>query len=345
MSLKRRSLEKVKPNDTKHFAKDAETNANYFDDIDSEYFHTQFINKIAEDEKNASGESSKSNHWTRHESQMNEYHGFTQTLSESQFEDTITPGQRFAMTQIPAVPNGQRLNEYRTQQQHKLNTSNAIFNDDEEVDEVPHELQSSQIFLDDLSKFNTNLDSAVNISINNSISLNCSQLNLTNYDGFDVYKNDKTFTEYLQLQRSMNAENKHNVNECDLSQLLNNCYQTQFQQEIENDFNECEKTIRHLKEDSEESDDKLLENIDLDGQMLMKMAEENKLNEKDVIPPPKEFCTDNFKKPIGTAQPPRLPVSTSTFCILGPFFGLPKKVERLIKEYKGIDDLYGRCTS
>lgn len=351
MSLKRRSTEKAVANDTKCFAKDEKSSVDYFDDIGSEYFHTQIINKIAEDEKNATGESSKSNLWTGHEQQMNEYHGFTQTLSESQFEDTITPGQRFALTQIPVVPNGQRTNEYRihsfTLQQNKLNTSNAKFNDDEELDEAAYELQSSQIFLDDVSKLNTNIDSDVNISINNSISINYSQLNLSKFDGFDVSKNNKTFTEYLQLQRSMNIENEHNVNECDLSQLLNDCYQTQYQQEVENAFNECEKTIKDLEEDSVEKDDEMLGNMDLDGQMLEKMAKENKLNAKDlaevsVIPPPKEFSSDNFKKPIGTAQPPRLPVTTSTFCILGPFFGLPKKVQRLIKEYKGIDELYGK---
>lgn len=36
-----------------------------------------------------------------------------------------------------------------------------------------------------------------------------------------------------------------------------------------------------------------------------------------------------------------VPVPASTFCVMGPFFGLPNRVKSLIREYKGINDLYG----
>lgn len=346
MSLKRRSTEKLNTNDTKHFAKDAKTSGHYFDDSGSEYFHTQFINKFSEDEKNATSGSSKSDkHEGTHDLHLTQYIGFTQTLSESQFEDTIPPGQKCTWTQVAPMPNEHRINESFSQQQNKLNASKAVFNDDEEIEAESYGHHSSQIFLDDVSKLNTNIGFNANISLNNSISLNLSQLNSSKFDGFDVFKSDKTLTEYLQLHRSMRDENQHNVNECDLSQLLNVCYQTQFQQEVESAFTECEKTIRNLDENSEEKVDTVLENFVSDETILKELAEVQELKDfadTGFIPPPKEFSSNNnFKKPIAIIQQPRMPVSTSTFCTLGPFFGLPRKVQSLIKEYKGIDELYG----
>lgn len=355
MSHKRRSIED-NGNHKKYFAASMnqkqgistdheKISSTYFDEVDSEFFHTQFIQQITEEEELATNDNSTD------ESKYVELCGFSQTLSESQFEDTISPGQRWC----PVVANKtQALNHssqsfIQHQNQQKLNITNLQYNDNEEAENEPIDHhQSSQMFLNDISELNVNIDPDANISVNSSNALNASELNLSKFDGFDLYKS-KTFAEYMELQRDMHIENQHNLEECDLSQTLDSCYQTQYQRDIESAFNECERTIRNLddaKEMADEGVDSVLKDINLDDNFTEEIIANNekKIQQETkktfVIPPPKEFGGDVFKKPV-TNMPLQRPVSTSTFCSLGPFFGLPKKVKNLIKEYKGIDELYG----
>lgn len=226
-------------------------------------------------------------------------------------------------------------------------------------------------------------------------------------DDFTFYQSNKTMNEYLELQRTMHAENQYNVqdDELDGRQLET---VTQYRMGIETTFNECERTIRGLDEDmfkdltdeDEETvqttgnkeaahnftefetdfDLSVLENAlrteenrgidtsevkpepfltqanqrtvkresqtavghnftetDFDISTLDKVIEKKCRDAKEIlksplIPKSKKIVT-NVVKPV--------PVPASTFCVMGPFFGLPNKVKSLIREYKGINDLYG----
>lgn len=166
-----------------------------------------------------------------------------------------------------------------------------------------------------------------------------------------IYKS-KNATMYIELQRTMEAENETNVIDDDfvdpeLSQAMKS---TQYQREIEGNLAKCEKTLCN-NENLNES----CRSIDMNVALNMSPADPcrglidinwNSPMIQGVRTPPSSLIKKRlsmFSKTRESAQSTPKPSTPKTnFRPIGPFFGLPIAVKSLIKEYKGIDELYGK---
>lgn len=218
----------------------------------------------------------------------------------------------------------------------KLNLT-QVFNDDfeEEIQEnaAPESCKQSQMFLD-IAKTMTQMPRH-------------QTQKLEELDG-RVYKS-KNASMYIELQRSMQLENETNVIDDnfvdpELSQAIKT---TQYRKEIEADFNKCEKTIRNFDNlnDSNRSVD-LNNAFNIDD--LNEDAKEINWNSPYT---PAVNASSVVKKRLAEFSKSRDSSmndhSGSSFILpdfaaKGPFFGLPIEVKDLIREYKGIDKLYGK---
>ncbi|XP_063708458.1 helicase POLQ-like [Culicoides brevitarsis] len=137
----------------------------------------------------------------------------------------------------------------------------------------------------------------------------------------EVQYSQKTGAHYVQRQRGMVVINEENVIEDDISLCQNSqIYTSQFHRDLEKVFEDCEKSILQNKDESSEAV-KGISRIDWD---------EDVFGEEVSVAP---NC-------VAPKTPQLKPISSATFSSMGPFFGLPMKVKNLIKEFKGIDDLY-----
>jgi DEAD/DEAH box helicase len=128
-------------------------------------------------------------------------------------------------------------------------------------------------------------------------------------------------TVYMEMQKSMAQVNDGNVTDEVLQEKVTTtqlAHPSQVQRDVNAVFDECERSIV-LPEPEQVFQD--AQEIDWSDEL--------------------SILAMHTQKPSAPAPPPRLQVVTaSPFCSMGPFFGLPMKVKRLIHEYKGIDDLY-----
>lgn len=147
-----------------------------------------------------------------------------------------------------------------------------------------------------------------------------------------VQTSQRTGAKYVQRQRSMVNRNEENVMEDDVLFVaqVQECT-SQYQRELEEAFDECEKSI--LNDKNNETNASCFNGIskiiwDEDGDDMM-VGINTPSQAKKVI---------QTQTSHGAVQ--LAPVSSATFTEMGPFFGLPLKVKKLIKEFKGIDELY-----
>lgn len=352
------------PNATQQNVAQHNDNYRYFDDNISQYFHTQTLRKMDEVVNAVTKPKCSLIAPQKSETRLGHCFGFSQYLtdSDSDEDDPVMPGQRYipppsqvlgtqsnsiadevmdaanisdsAMFAIPAVPDLPA--PILDTSMNDLNTAQFLLDDGN--DDV---FESSQ-FLNDVKSFVANASVSDNFDDPNwSLTLTSSELGQLCTQNFVVLKSNKTMNEYLQLQRSMEMENEENINQDDFNfDLLNQS--TQFHRNVEDTFNECERTIRGLDE---------FERSEMDVGEIRQETDHNAedINLSDFR---EEFDktylgNGNQFKPNGeaiTASKPAklLPVPASNFCNLGPFFGLPNRVKSLIREFKGIDDLYGK---
>lgn len=171
-------------------------------------------------------------------------------------------------------------------------------------------------------------------------------------DGTPCKRNNASI--YIQLQRSMQVENESNVNDDnfvdpELSQAIKS---TQYRREIEEDFAKCEQTICNIDKVNETS-----RSIDMNAALDLSTGLLRGLNDMDwnwnspVIPArtahtplsalvKKKLAVFSKSRETLLATPKLL--TPTYFSNMGPFFDLPISVKSLIKEYKGIDELYGK---
>lgn len=348
----------------------------YFDD-DTQYFHTQFIRKIDEAVRQAPGQQflvpaspvapqpNPSIH------QLSHCFGFSQDL-DSQYDETITSGQQYKPPSTQATTSAQHSTTTRQEWADSLdnsmllsadtNTAIDVSNDlkdlkssflDDNDDELLSNIdacvpQSSQQFLSDVKQFVGQNDQ---INSDHSMIFTNTQLDQIDVVNFVAYQSNRTMNEYLALQRTMHEENEQNVHEDNFAVDRQNV-STQFHRKFESTFNECERTIRGLDE-TNVLNELLVENnvpdyvnntvLDLNLNYTELAEEFNSTYSDEVIrgrmlEMEQQQQTDSFVRP-------NVPVPAALFCNKGPFYGMPVVVKSLIKEYKGINDLYGENSS
>lgn len=174
-------------------------------------------------------------------------------------------------------------------------------------------------------------------------------------DPVTVYTSVKNATAYIEMQRDMLEVNEANVGDDNfLDAELSQAYKsTQYRRELEDMFVNCEKTIcdaNNLKVVTPPENASHLAGLD-NMKWSQHEFEENKT-------PNRPNQTANFKTPLfsptnyvrqrldelkNKSISPKVGSGSAaaTFRGLGPFFGLPLLVKTLIRDYKGIPELYG----
>lgn len=230
--------------------------------------------------------------------------GFSQTLNESQFNDTISPGQ----TRFSAF-SSQLLNRTVNPNDSKATTVNN--GDDDDGGDVAaatefdsgNQPQCSQIFLNEVSALHSNITSMIDET------LMANKINATdigdNEEKFSVFRSNVTMSQYVQLQRP-----------ADENVLPVTATTATYDDQLQDDENEF---LAQFVMDNDWS------------QMIANGSESNAKLTK---------STSNGESNVQVVARHR-PVSAANFCVMGPFFGLPLKVKKLINEFKGINDLYG----
>lgn len=144
---------------------------------------------------------------------------------------------------------------------------------------------------------------------------NISRLTVARSSQPPTIRNVTNGSEYIQRQRSMAELNDENIGEEFLNHNLTNLLNSsQYRTEVETVFNDCERSIIQTNVSrSQAQREEAINNI-----------HDINWDESQVVIPKTQKGERSF------------------FCDMGPFYGLPLQVKRLIKEFKGIDDLYGK---
>lgn len=169
-----------------------------------------------------------------------------------------------------------------------------------------------------LPNFNTNI---INIENNAATTLNQKILfqKISEYDTSTKQYSQKIGENNTKKQKTMSNQNEKNIFKQIISGSQNSqMYTTQFQEDLEREFDDYAKII------------------------LQKKAKHNEvqgINSIDWVN--NEFGTQTqIAKTESSNKKNKL--SSAYFNEIGPYFGLPNKVKKLLKELKGIEKLYGK---
>lgn len=198
-----------------------------------------------------------------------------------------------------------------------------------------------------------------------------------NVDDFQkIYKSAVTAAEYLEMQRDMIDANEDNLNDdnCVDPELSQAYKSTQYRHELEKVFNNYEDTLCAGLDELVDADGPLIPEDDIKPiraetvasdaiSEIVSVADdvdwETTFNETPVKAKPKsaplitptvlvQQRLSNRKNFVSSITPPVSRTSSfdnpapGIFVPIGPFFGLPAIVKTLIRDYKGITNLYGR---
>lgn len=148
----------------------------------------------------------------------------------------------------------------------------------------------------------------------------------------EIQYSQKTGAHYFQRQRNMVEKNQENIIDDDISLCHNTqIYSSQFRRDLEQVFDDCEKSILQSKDEAVHEAVKGISCIDWDDDDFGTAGAASQVAVMK--------CAAKTQSSHGGIR--LKPISSSTFSEMGPFFGLPNKVKMLIKEFKGIDELYG----
>lgn len=255
--------------------------------------------------------------------------------------------------------------------------SEADKEDNEEPMEPGLVVQSSQAFLHELTTVQMNISSIVNETINASKFSTQDFLDPGQCSIFNVFKSTVTASQYLQLKRSNESVHEKSLavnstraknsaratdrkvepaieqnTEMIEDQLLAEMLLTT--QALNRNTEMLEEEFLSVVHESEQLDisERLNECIDPDSSALnIFLDDDDKENNQNVQTEPQIGKKPELKETprhSSIAAVKRMetvnhsPVTAANFYSMGPFFGLPLKVKKLIKTYKNIDDLYGK---
>uniref|UniRef100_A0A336LTU1 CSON004458 protein n=1 Tax=Culicoides sonorensis TaxID=179676 RepID=A0A336LTU1_CULSO len=165
-------------------------------------------------------------------------------------------------------------------------------------------------------------------------------------EGTQIHYSQKTGAHYVQKQRTMVEKNEENIIDDDVSICQNSqIYTTQFRRDLERVFDDCEKSIldskdNELKHETSKCENNVPSKEDIVNEAVKGISRID-WDDDDFDVKSQEIVSKYTVKTQSSHGRNKLaPISSSTFNELGPFFGLPLKVKHLIKEFKGIDELY-----
>lgn len=389
-------------------------NSDPFDDNFSQFFRSQFIQQIDLDTSIVEKAQKTKGVPKKCEYEFTQIDGLSQFLDDSQFESSITSGQKFSTDD--ATVNEEEI-EKDTENKAEIQTENEdeivenenegeiiqnendpfkfelnehILHDEnngenEDAADFDHDTQCSQMFLKELTTLQMNISSIVDETINaNKFS---TQDFLDPADGqFELFKSTVTESQYMHLKRPTESNENKNVKMPSTSTAGTQIMKTPARNTTVSNTEMIEDqllaqmvfTTQTLARDTEILEDHLLaefneeldvsekfnECIDPDSSALALLSDEeekekenkpkagNKMeytNTRETAKKIQERRSESANighsalqtvKQTETAQ--HSPVTAANFYSMGPFFGLPAKVKKLIRNFKNIDDLYGK---
>lgn len=228
-----------------------------------------------------------------------------------------------------------------TNKESTTSSSNQIMNRSRDktitnlIDDDDDLFDNSQIFLNDI-KF---LDK----TIIKSQLINQFQQN------YNITENPETCSQYIRMERSMVQINEENVN--DYEEEIHILESTQYRRDFLMVFDECEKSISNLNPNiSTEIVDELdgIKSLNWDDEVFdspnRTLHKPSNKNTPPIVQPSTsiKLTKDNNTNELNNRRKKfnLAPVSTASFRDMGPFYGLPLFVKKLIKEYKGIEEMY-----
>lgn len=161
----------------------------------------------------------------------------------------------------------------------------------------------SQLFLNEISCIQINVNSIIDHALHE--------------EKFSIFKSNVTTSDYMQLHRD--SPNEEAMETLGLDETKNEPDEDGDAQIVENvRKNEFDSLLEAGMDDFDDIIDTSL----IEGE-----------NGRKLLPSEKQVVVHRRARPVNAAY----------FYNLGPFYGLPNKVLNLIKQYKGIDGLYGNC--
>lgn len=283
----------------------------YFNDNFSQYFHTQFFQEISKAEviKPTANDSLNATNCV-----------FSQWQDESRFNESIPPGQTRFRPPSSQLPNHAVSQSVIQPQQTAVNNNDA----DDDVDDIPfassaeNYVQCSQIFLKEVSALHTTITSMIDETLMAN-KLDVSDIG-DSAEKFSVFRSNVTMSEYVQLQRAPS-----DVDAAPLTQYI----------QVEN---QAPETTDELDDDND-----LLAAFVMDENWPKMVANGKSETDSNATIGRLERTNSNGKSNSNAQTVAKAsPVTAANFYVMGSYFGLPLKVKKLIKEFKGIDDLYGK---
>lgn len=243
------------------------------------------------------------------------------------------------------------------------------------VKEAELTIQNSQLFLKELTTLQMNISSIVDETINASKFGTQDFLDPSN-DQFEVFKSSVTNSQYLHRKRPnasstpntevfatpATAAAKHTQKSASISSAQTNlntetmddqllAAMVMTTQTLANNTEQLEDELLAAYTEDNEADEseQLNECIDPDSSALAFLSDDE---DKENIQTASK-ATTNQRTPLNprhslvrtvqqTETAHHSPVTASNYLSMGPFFGLPMQVKKLIKTFKNIDDLYGK---
>lgn len=296
-------------------------------DAEADFFQTQFLKQIDNlskksiQQQTVIGNTQISSAPLRMTQMLNDDFGFLDQVEDFSTTEISKPNR------LSDINNLQNSDSSKT-----IVLSTQILTDDITFDDMP---QCSQVFLHDVRQVEP-VDPPSGF-----------------IEPVTVYTSIKNATSYIELQREMLEENIANLEDDNfLDAELSQAYRsTQYRRELEKVFDHCEKSICNNKS-GDEMDDSSSHMVGLDNMDWTQSEFEAKTLDKKVptvLPKTPMFSPTNYVRRRledfkNKSASPRINAVTpaTSFQGLGPFFGLPLLVKSLIRDYKGISELYGK---
>ncbi|XP_058834716.1 helicase POLQ-like [Topomyia yanbarensis] len=206
----------------------------------------------------------------------------------------------------------------------------------QKVDEV--DVNCSQLFLEEVDRYGKKAITRIGTPLNSS-------------ETYSIVKNKKLCSQYIRLERSMLEENRANLVDDQVnSQLASEYDSTQKQREIENVFQEFERTMADMRNIVQQPDEvveeaQALARIDWEENVTIagdrspaRTMDRSRLNS--IFNKRPSLGANNMGDSPKVVARKSAPLVSSHFQDKGPFFGLPSTVRNLLREYRGIKEMY-----
>ncbi|XP_058460834.1 helicase POLQ-like [Malaya genurostris] len=224
------------------------------------------------------------------------------------------------------------------------NTSHVEEDMEEADDLIPcyqktDNINCSQLFMEEVDKFGKKAITRIGTPLNSN-------------ETFSIVKNKFIGSQYIRLERSILEENLANLADDQVnSQLASEYDSTQKRKHIQNIFDEFERTLADVRNIAQEP---TADEVNEEAQALAKINWDQNMTIDGESPVRKNdrvqlngiFSKRTFLGNRNGSDSPKVvarksaPLVSSHFQDKGPFFGLPNIVKTLLRDYRGINEMY-----